>query len=256
MSKKIAKIIIPFLLAITIAYIQYSYNLIGAVSSKINIFSSGSILITAIISGFLFGLVGCPGCALPAVFSLMPWRNNLCKAATFLVLFNLMRIASMFTYALAGNFSIGFIKNLFTFYQLPINLLFSASGVIIIVFAFFILYNFTPQLQLNSGKTASIVLLYLIWGISLGAVCGFEATGFLTYLWLWPAQLAQKILILAMFALFAVMPSLIIGLICLLGARKIIEKYSRIQVYMRNLSFFYLLVVGLLIIVYFFPKAL
>jgi len=242
---KIRQIIHPLTLAIILIYLQLNYFYpFLPLSTR---FVAHSFIINAAILGIIFGLIGCPVCLVPLGLSLVVYQDKPGKTIIPAVIFNVFRLLSIFLYALGGSY----IFNMFS-KILPVRFMLALNGIIMIIFGIIVLKRVSckPQGRIpNKIKTKRVFLLYGLWGLVLGFPCGIEATGFLAYLWGYPAQFSLKTAALLVFSFFSILPVIFIIFMLFLGIRRIIFIWNNFRIYLRNLAFFYLMLMGVIFII-------
>jgi len=189
--KTVRQIIHPLAIALVLIYFQLNYYF--PFSLRMSPHFTYPIILNAIILGIVFGLLGCPGCSLPLSFSLTLWHDKLKKITLPLFVFSVSRLLSIFFYSVAGNIGLSAMKSLSPKYMFVI------SGVIMIAFGIIILKGLSLHPSFAFNKCKNLIFIYAIWGFVLGFPCGFEATGFLAYLWNYPAPGAVKYISLLLF---------------------------------------------------------
>jgi len=240
--KKIRETLYPLLFALTVIYLQRKYFFILPLQ-RYSLGSGHSILINAAILGILFGFAGCTSCALPLGFTLVNTSFNLRNILLITVLFSLSRFLPLFFYSLLGNIALTYFKSFF-----PLKSIFSASGVIMIVFAILIFNNKTFNLcEKGFTKLYKIWGGYIVWGFLLGFGCALEASGFLIPLWNWPEITPiLKIISLSVFSLFSLFPMAITVVFFSWGLTRITFLIKTASPYLRNLASFYLFTLGIM----------
>jgi len=242
---KIRQIIHPLMLAVILIYLQLNYFYPFLPLSTH--FYAHSFIINAIILGVLFGLMGCPVCLVPLGLSLVVYQDKPVGTIIPTVTFNVFRLLSIFLYALGGNYIFNIL-----FKILSVRFMLALNGIIMIIFGIIVLKRVSckPRRRiLDRIKTRKVFLLYGLWGLILGFPCGVEATGFLTYLWGCPTQFTIKTVALFIFSFFSILPVTILLFMLFLGIKRVLYVWSNFSIYLRNLSFFYLVLMGVISII-------
>jgi cytochrome c biogenesis protein CcdA len=202
------------------------------------------IIPTALILGISFGLTGCPGCSLPLGLSLIAYDARARRALLPVILFNVSRITTLFIWAMAANAGFGLLRTV------SASALFTASGIIMIIFAGLILKGFSltlpPGVSNPAGK--NLWLGYLTWGGLLGIPCSFEATGFLAQLLAQRAAAHLKITALLVFAVSTSLPVIVLSLLVYAGISNVYRRFQDMRKPIRVFAALYLSLMGLLFI--------
>jgi len=242
---RIRQLIYPFALAVILIYFQlsYSYPFLSLPGN----FSAHSFIINAVILGVLFGLMGCPVCLVPLGLSLVAYHDTPAGIVIPAVIFNAFRLLSIFLYALGGGYIFSILSK-----EIPVRFILALNGIIMIIFGIIVLRNvscgYTGNI-FNKIRPGNVFILYGVWGLILGFPCGIEATGFLAYLWGYPVQFSIKTLAFFIFSLFSILPVTLIIFVLFLGIKKILFIWNNFRIYLRNLSFFYLVLMGVIFII-------
>jgi len=242
---RIRQLIYPLMFAVILIYFQFSrsYPFLSLSAD----FSAHSFIINAVILGVLFGLMGCPVCLVPLGLSLVVCQDKPAGTIMPAVIFNVFRLLSIFLYALGGSYIFDILSKI-----LSVRFMLALNGIIMIIFGIIVLRNVSCGHKghiFNKIKTGNVFILYGVWGLILGFPCGIEATGFLVYLWGYPVQFSIKVLAFFMFSLFSILPVTILIFILFLGIRKILFIWNNFRIYLRNFSFFYLVLMGVIFII-------
>jgi len=242
---KIRQLIHPLMFAVILIYLQLNYFYpFLPLSAR---FYAHSFIINAIILGVLFGLMGCPVCLVPLGLSLVVYQDKPARTIMPAVIFNVFRLLSIFLYALGGSYIFNILSKI-----LSVRFMLALNGIIMIIFGIIVLKRVSCKPRgriLDRIKTRKVFLLYGLWGLILGFPCGVEATGFLAYLWGYPAQFSLKTAALFMFSFFSVLPVTLLIFMLFLGIKRILFIWNNFRIYLRNLAFFYLILMGVIFII-------
>ena len=243
--RKIRYFLHPLTLSLALIYFQVNFFMPSFFSAPHNFMSY--FMISAVFLGVLFGLMGCPVCLLPLTMSLLSYHNQPKKTVLPVFVFNMTRLLSIFLYSLSISLSFAFVKKIvYPRYFLIIN------GVIMIIFSFIVFRHICFKGRasfLRKIKIKNMLWLYGVWGFVLGFPCGMEATGFLVYLNSYSTTAFPRIVAMLLFSVFSVLPVILLIFVLYLGFRKINNLWSSFNVYLRNLAFFYLFLMGIIFIV-------
>ncbi|MCM8823537.1 MAG: hypothetical protein NC822_02565 [Candidatus Omnitrophica bacterium] len=242
--KIIRQFLHPLTLALVILYFQLNYSYIPTFFNRDPIYSYPHFFVSSIFLGLNFGFIGCPVCSLPLSLTINLWGENIKKVIIPILLFNFSRFFSIFVYSFLGSEFFFFIR---TF--IPTRYTSLILGLIMIIMGMLVLrdrkYHFTSIYY----RRRKIKFLYILWGIIMGLPCGFEATGFLAYLWSYHLyNILLKILSFLLFSFFAILPNVVVTLFLYWGIESITSLYLWLKPYIRNFSFFYLFFLGLIFI--------
>ncbi len=241
--KKFRELIYPFILSLGLIHLQSTFG-IRLFPLQTLVSPGYPLILNALVSGIVFGLLACPGCALPITFSFVSSEISFKNVFYPAIVFNFSRLLSISIYAFIGNIGFSSLRTLFS-----AGKGFMFSGLIMLVFAVLIYKNISFKSGFKNMKIRyQGLLLYAFWGFSLGFGCGLEATGFLMPLWNYPQNIVTKIASSLIFAFFSVIPVLILIFTLALSLKKLIGLLGSAKVYLRNLASFYLFILGLIFI--------
>lgn len=203
-------------------------------------------MFNAIFLGILFGFMGCPVCLVPLSLSLSVYYHRPEKTLIPVLIFNLFRLLSVFLCSLGITLSISLIKT----FLLPRYMLI-LDGLIMIIFSFIVVRGIhlrSYETLLKRIKIKKIYFLYGFWGLTVGFFCGMEATGFLVYLNSYSTNILLRIVSLFLFSIFSVLPITLFIFLLYKGLKKLSAFWVDFSIYLKNLSFFYLFLMGVTLI--------
>lgn len=150
------------------------------------------------VSGIFYALSGCLVCMIPVVCVLGPSEDRLITGVIRLIWFQTGRLATLFVYALAGEFIFRHFKS----WQV-LNMI--IAGSIMVLYGVFILWRRTA-----AWKTPIKNTTFFLWGTSLGYGCSVEATAFLLPLWVTPDTFSGKAAAYFLFSLMSILVPLVV----------------------------------------------
>ncbi|MCM8774540.1 MAG: hypothetical protein NC820_07405 [Candidatus Omnitrophica bacterium] len=242
--KIIREFLHPLTLALFILYFQLNYSYTPTLFNRESIYSYSIFFVSSIFLGLNFGFIGCPVCSLPLSLTINLWGENIKKVIIPILLFNFSRFFSIFVYSFLGSELFFFIRTFISLRYTSIIL-----GLIMIIMGLFVLKDKKYHFTSISYRRRKLKFLYVLWGLIIGLPCGFEATGFLAYLWSYPLyNILLKMLSFLLFSFFAILPNVVVVLFFYWGIKSITSLYLWFKPYIRNFSFFYLFFLGLIFI--------
>ncbi len=210
-------------------------------------FSSFPLIVNAVVMGIIFSFIGCPGCYLGLFFSLGIYEKKPLRHSIFaLVIFSLTRMLTIFLYAFFGQWVFQSIVvsarfQLVFFIEAGIMIFF---GVLIAkppLFHTLRMFTFSPRIS---------YLLYAFWGAIFGLPCAVESSGFLSYLWFYPADFFPKSISFFLFAVFSTISLIIFVIIFFAGISGFQRIFKNISIYFRRTAVFYLISTGIFFFFY------
>ncbi len=209
-----------------------------------------NVFVLSLLLGSMFGAIGCPFCAFPAGIAIVSGNKDFLPAVLNNVVFHLARTGVLFLYGILG-------AKVFEFFPAEYGIklavmIMGATGI------FFLLgresagkmcrakiLKFKPFSLLGKQRILTIGSFswYGLWGFSLGWVCAFEATGFLSPLWAYPGSgFWIEVLPYFIFAGAGLISATVLVLL-LLGIRNIFQKILQkdIMEYFKKTTGFFLL---------------
>lgn len=244
--KRLITYLYSALFALIIVYLQrYFFFNPQNIASSINSVEANFFFLS-LSTGIIFGLISCPVCGLPLSFALGSTEHYIRSVVIKNILFHLARFLVIFIYAFFGNLIVEGLRSLF------FNVSFFFGGLVMIIMGLAILGLLRMPLikpPLKIGRTLSS-FMYIIFGLSLGAACGFEATGFLVPLWIVSTKTyIVKLVGLLIFSFSAVLPVLLMSILFYFGFKGIVVLFKeKARSFLIDTAGIYLVIIGLIFV--------